>query len=74
VITEFFIDGENSDMVKIIAACRSKKKDTKKEPVAKGALGENYGLLGGLCKIWLPRQDHEKIRLKAKLAMIGCWS
>ena len=55
MIAEFFIDGENSDMVKIIAARRSKKTGSKKEPVAKGVLGENYGLLSGLCKIWLLR-------------------
>ena len=55
MITEFFIDGENIDTVKIIAVRRSKKKGSKKEPVVKGILGENYGLLGGLCKIWLLR-------------------
>ncbi len=45
MITEFFIDGENIDTVKIIAVRRSKKKGSKKEPVAKGIPGENYGLL-----------------------------
>ncbi len=30
----------------IIAVCKSKKKGTKKEPVAKGVLKEDYGLVG----------------------------
>jgi len=42
-------------MVKIIAVRKSKKKGTEKEPVAKGVLGENCRLMGGLCKIWLLR-------------------
>lgn len=33
-------------MSKIIAVCKSKKKGTRKEPVAKGVLKENYGLVG----------------------------
>lgn len=33
-------------MAKIIAVCKSKKKGTKKEIVAKGVLGEDYGLIG----------------------------
>jgi MOSC domain-containing protein YiiM len=31
---------------KIIAVCKSKKKGTRKEPVAKGVLKEDYGLVG----------------------------
>ncbi len=33
-------------MARIIAVCKSKEKGTKKEPVAKGILRENYGLVG----------------------------
>ncbi len=33
-------------MSKIIAVCKSKKKGTRKEPVAKGVLKEDYGLVG----------------------------
>ncbi len=33
-------------MAKIIAVCRSKKKGTKKEPVAEGVLRGDYGLIG----------------------------
>ncbi|MFB0556935.1 MAG: MOSC domain-containing protein [Dehalococcoidia bacterium] len=33
-------------MSKIIAVCKSKKKGTRKEPVAKGILKEDYGLVG----------------------------
>jgi len=33
-------------MAKIIAVCKSKKKGTKKEIVAEGVLGEDYGLIG----------------------------
>lgn len=33
-------------MAKIIAVCKSDKKGTKKEIVAEGALGEDYGLIG----------------------------
>ena len=33
-------------MAKIIAVCKSKKKGTKKEIVAEGVLGEDYGLVG----------------------------
>jgi len=33
-------------MAKIIAVCKSKKKGTKKKPVAKGVLKDDYGLVG----------------------------
>lgn len=33
-------------MSKIIAVCKSKKKGTRKEPVAKGVIKEGYGLVG----------------------------
>lgn len=33
-------------MAKIIAVCKSKKKGTKKQMVAEGVLGEDYGLIG----------------------------
>jgi len=33
-------------MAKIIAVCKSKKKGTKKETVAEGVLGGDYGLIG----------------------------
>ena len=33
-------------MAKIIAVCKSNKKGTKKEIVAEGVLGEDYGLIG----------------------------
>ncbi len=33
-------------MAKVIAVCKSKKKGTKKEIVAEGVLGEDYGLVG----------------------------
>ena len=33
-------------MAKIIAVCKSKKKGTRKEPLAKGTLKQDYGLLG----------------------------
>ena len=33
-------------MAKIIAVCTSKKKDTKKEAIAEGALKKDYGLVG----------------------------
>jgi MOSC domain-containing protein YiiM len=33
-------------MGKVIAVCKSKKKGTRKEPVAKGILKEDYGLVG----------------------------
>jgi len=33
-------------MAKIIAVCKSKKKGTKKQPIAEGILREDYGLIG----------------------------
>ena len=36
---------EGNDMAKIIAVCKSKKKGTRKAPIAKGVLREDYGLI-----------------------------
>ena len=33
-------------MAKVIAVCKSKKKGTKKQPIAEGALKKDYGLIG----------------------------
>ena len=33
-------------MGRVIAVCKSKKKGTRKEPIAKGILKEDYGLVG----------------------------
>ncbi len=46
MIAEFFIDEENNDTVKIIAACTSKEKGSEKKPVAKGVLGKTMNSRG----------------------------
>ena len=40
------LKGEEYDMARIIAVCKSKEKGTRKEVIAVGILGEDYGLVG----------------------------
>ena len=40
------MNGEVSNMAKVIAVCKSKKKGTKKEAVREGLIKEDYGLIG----------------------------
>jgi len=50
-------------MARIIAVCRSEKKGTKKEDIARGVLKENYGLIGDA------HADHSTHRHVSLLAM-----